>query len=262
MERPLHGKNAIVTGASRGIGRAIALRLATQGANLVLIARTESAIRKLSDEIEKLGVKACAITCDVSESNAFEESMSRARQQLGAIDILVNNAGIYKTEPIDGHSLATWRQIIETNLTAALVATRAVLGQMKERRWGRIINISSISGRVAEAYGGAYSASKFGMIGLTQATALEAAQFGVTVNAVCPGWVRTQMAKDQFDDPKWCELVQLPAEESEELTRLSVPQMRLIEPEEVAGLVLFLCTDDARGITGQSINICGGLSLH
>jgi ketoreductase len=132
---------------------------------------------------------------------------------------------------------------------------------MIERKWGRIINISSISGQKAEAYGTAYSASKFGLIGVTQSLALELARHGITVNSVCPGWVETDMAQEQINDPEWCRLNDINPEESLDIARLSVPQMRLIQPDEVAGLVGYLCSDRAKGITGQAINICGGLSI-
>jgi ketoreductase len=133
---------------------------------------------------------------------------------------------------------------------------------MVERGWGRIINISSISGKTAEIWGSAYSASKFGMIGLTQALALEVARHNITVNAVCPGWVLTEMATEQLQDPQYCELTGSDPKDAIANAAYSVPQQRMIEPEEVAALVAFLASDRARGITGQAINICGGLSLH
>ena len=133
---------------------------------------------------------------------------------------------------------------------------------MIERNWGRIINISSISGKVAEAFGAAYSASKFAIIGLTQSMALEAAKHAITVNAICPGWVDTKMAGDQLSDDNYLSLTEQEPSQALEIARLSVPQMRFIAPEEVASLVVYLCSEQARGITGQAINICGGLSLH
>jgi NAD(P)-dependent dehydrogenase (short-subunit alcohol dehydrogenase family) len=163
---------------------------------------------------------------------------------------------------VEGHDLDVWRRTLDTNMTSAMVASSLVLPEMVTRKWGRVINISSISGKAGEAFGAAYSASKFGLIGLTQSMALEVARFGVTVNAVCPGWVATDMAFSQINDPQWCQLNNLPPAESLDIARLSVPQERFIEPGEVASLVVYLSTDDARGITGQAINICGGLSVH
>ena len=133
---------------------------------------------------------------------------------------------------------------------------------MIELNWGRIINISSVSGKVGEIWGSAYSASKFALIGFTQSLSLEVARNGITVNAVCPGWVDTEMAKGQLEDPQWCKLNSVDPSESLSNACFSVPQMRFIEPSEVAALVVFLASVAARGITGQSINICGGLSLH
>ena len=127
---------------------------------------------------------------------------------------------------------------------------------------GRIVNISSISGKSGEPYGAAYSSSKFAMIGLTQSLALEVARHGITVNAVCPGWVETDMAYEQLTDRRWCELNSLPVEDSVEIARLSIPREKFVKAEEVAALVRFLCSEDAQSITGQAINICGGLSLH
>src|SRR5262249_41921101 len=184
------------------------------------------------------------------------------KERLGTPDILVNNAGIYKTEPVRGHSLEIWQEIIDINLTGALLTSRCVLDGMIEKGWGRIINISSISGKSGEAFGAAYSASKYGLIGLSQSMALEVARYGITVNAVCPGWVSTEMAVEQLTDQRWCKLNSLEPSESEEIARLSVPQERFISPEEVAELVAYLCTDSARGITGQAMNICGGMALH
>jgi NAD(P)-dependent dehydrogenase (short-subunit alcohol dehydrogenase family) len=175
---------------------------------------------------------------------------------------LINNAGVYQTAQVAGHTLNTWQKILDINLTGSMLLTSAFLPGMLSQNWGRIVNVSSISGKSAEAYGAAYSASKFALLGLTQSTALESARNGVTVNAVCPGWVATDMAFEQIDDPDWQSLNGLPAQDAQEFTRLSVPQERFIEPSEVASLVAYLCTNEARGITGQAINVCGGLSLH
>ncbi len=255
------GKTAFITGASRGIGRALAERLAQDGFDIALFARSEDLLSKLESDLSKFNVQARAFPVDVSDAPRFVAALKSAREKLGPASILVNNAGVYYTQSVEGHSVDLFKEVLETNLTAALNACQFVVSGMKERGWGRIVNISSISGKVAEAYGAAYSASKFGMIGLTQSLALEVAEHGITVNAVCPGWVATEMARAQLRDETWCALNQLEVSQSEEIARLSVPQKRLIQPEEVAHLVSFLCGENARGITGQSINICGGLSL-
>lgn len=258
------GKKVLVTGASRGIGRACALSFGRLGADLALLSRRSEGLDALKEELLHIspGLFIVQEAIDVADAERMQVCVDSVKKRLGGVDILINNAGIYITEEADGHSIETWRRTLDTNLTSAMVASSRVLGDMVSRRWGRVINISSMSGKVGEAFGSAYSASKFGLIGLTQSIALEVASAGVTVNAVCPGWVATDMAFDQIQDKKWCELNDIPAVESMDIARLSVPQNRFIEPAEVAALVTYLATDDARGITGQAINICGGLSIH
>ncbi len=258
----LAGRVAWVTGGSRGIGRAIALALADRGATVAIGARNMQALEAVRSEIESIGGTCLIASLDVRDGDSIIGFARAVADRLGTADILVNNAGIYKTEPVRGHSLEIWQETIETNLTGALLTSRAVLEGMIEKGWGRIINISSISGKVAEVFGAAYSASKFGLIGLSQSLALEVARHGITVNAVCPGWVSTDMAAEQLTDERWCRLNAVEPAESQEIARLSVPLERFITPEEVAQLVAYLCTDSARGITGQAINICGGMALH
>ncbi|HNB21120.1 MAG TPA: SDR family NAD(P)-dependent oxidoreductase [Candidatus Melainabacteria bacterium] len=255
-------KLAFITGASRGIGRAIAERLMQDGFDLALFARSKDLLAQLEKDLRAQNISAHAFAVDVSHAAEFHAALEAAREKMGAPQVLINNAGVYFTQAVEKHSIDLFREVLETNLTSALNACQFVVSDMKESGWGRIINMSSISGKVAEAYGSAYSASKFGLIGLTQSLALEVAEFGITVNAVCPGWVATEMARAQLNDETWCRLNQLEISQSEEIARLSVPQKRLIQPEEVAHLVSFLCSENARGITGQSINICGGLSLN
>jgi 3-hydroxybutyrate dehydrogenase len=254
---------ALITGASRGIGKAIALDLAKQGATVAVISRNESALTETKTEIEAVsGTNCSSFVCDVAQPDTLEDVIQRVQEAHGQLDIIVNNAGIYSTSALVSQELESWRNVLEVNLTAAMRAAKAALPMMIEKKWGRIINISSISGKSGEPYGAAYSASKFGMVGMTQSLALEVARSGITVNAVCPGWVDTDMARDQLNDEEWCRLNSIDREQSVEIARLSVPQERFIEPDEVAGLVSFLCSETARGITGQAINICGGLSLH
>jgi 3-hydroxybutyrate dehydrogenase len=260
--RILQGHTAVVTGASRGIGQAIAIMLARQGADLAIAARSFDRLESVKQEIESLSVRCIARAVDVSRPEDLERFVKEVADNLAAPDILINNAGVYVTQAVVDHAVDTWRSVLDTNLTSAMWASKCVLADMMKRRWGRIVNISSISGKMGEAYGAAYSASKFGMVGLTQSLALEVARHGITVNAVCPGWVKTDMAVGQLTDERWCELNGIAPEESQEIALLSVPQGRFIEPDEVAALVCFLCTEQARSITGQAINICGGLTLH
>jgi NAD(P)-dependent dehydrogenase (short-subunit alcohol dehydrogenase family) len=257
-------KKVLVTGASRGIGRACALSFGRLGADLALLSRRPEGLNKVKEQLNEISSNLLIVdeVIDVSQHEKLKDCLKRVKERLGSIDILINNAGIYITEEVNGHSLSAWQSTIDTNLTSAMVASSFVLADMVAQKWGRVINISSMSGKAGEAYGSAYSASKFGLIGLTQSMALEVARYGVTVNAVCPGWVRTDMALEQINDPRWCALNDIEQADSLDIARLSVPQERFVEASEVAALVTYLATDDARGITGQSINICGGLSIH
>lgn len=259
FQEEFKGKVALVTGASGDIGRVIALYLAARGANLVLHGRRIEKLQAVADQIVELGASCSYAIVDVRDEKAVAVSIAELAQKGESPDILVNNAGIYRTAPVLGHQTKDWEEIIDTNLKGAFFYSRAVLEKMIERRWGRIINISSISGKTAEMHGAAYSASKFGLIGFTQALALESATKGVTVNAVCPGWVEGALAAAQLSDPVWCNLNSIKVEESLEIARFSVPQERFIDAAEVAALTAYLASEAARGITGQSINVCGGM---
>jgi NAD(P)-dependent dehydrogenase (short-subunit alcohol dehydrogenase family) len=260
---PLKDRVALVTGASRGIGRAIALDLAAQGAKVAILSRNHDAVAQTQLAVEALTSSPCStFVCDVGQPDLLESVIERLQNSHGKLDIIVNNAGVFSASPLVSQDLASWRNLFEVNLTAAMRAAKTALPMMIEQKWGRIVNISSVSGKSGEPYGAAYSASKFALNGMTQSLALEVAKHGITVNAVCPGWVDTDMARDQLNDEEWCRLNNIDRSQSLEIARLSVPQERFIEPIEVANLVSYLCSDAARGITGQAINICGGLSLH
>jgi len=253
---------ALVTGASRGIGFAIARSLADAGATVLGIARTSDGLAQLKKEIEQAGGRCLTYCLDISDNDALEKCLQDLQSSFGLIQILVNNAGLYQTASVQEMTDDLWLKTFATNCTPALVASRCLLPQMIKAGRGRIIFISSVSGKTGEAFGAAYSASKFAMLGLMQSMALEVARFGITVNAVCPGWVDTQMAHDQINNELWCRLNEIDPQQAEEITRLSVPQQRLIAPGEVANLVLYLASEYAQGITGQAINICGGLSIR
>ncbi|HEY9683336.1 MAG TPA: SDR family NAD(P)-dependent oxidoreductase [Oculatellaceae cyanobacterium] len=258
----LTDKVVAITGASRGIGRVIAELFAEAGATVHCIARSLNNLDSLREAIESRGGKCQVHACDVSDFDNLQAIMNEIIEQSERVDILLNNAGIYSTSAVRNIEPSQWSSTLNINCSSAFVAARAVLDKMIEQRWGRVLFVSSISGKSGEPYGAAYSASKFAMIGLMQSLALEVAQFGITSNAICPGWVDTEMAHNQINDPQWCALNNLDVAQSEEIARLSVPQERLLEPLEVAQLALYLCSDAARGITGQAINICGGLSIR
>jgi NAD(P)-dependent dehydrogenase (short-subunit alcohol dehydrogenase family) len=262
VSKPLSGRVALVTGGTRGIGFQIALSLARAGADLSICGLNEDRLKEIEQYFSKIGIQILASPCDVRDEIQVNRLISHTIDSKGSVDILVNNAGIYRTQTVQGHPLDVWNEVLETNLTGAMLVSREVIDGMVSRNWGRIINISSVSGKVGELAGSAYSASKFGMIGLTQSLALELARHAITVNAVCPGWVLTDLAKDQLTDLNWCDSNSIDPPQSIEIARLSIPQMEFTRAEDVASLVTYLCGHSARGITGQAINICGGLSLH
>jgi len=257
----LRGKTALVTGASRGIGRAIALALAGRGAKLAICARQELPLQPVKKEIEEHGTTCKIWACDLANEVDIRRGFEEVSAALGKIDVLINNAGVIAVECTDEARDRDFNEILNVNLGAAITLSELALKDMSARGWGRIINISSISGTLGEAFAIAYSASKAALNGATQAMAVSAARFGVTVNAVCPGWVDTEMARKQLTDEHWCKLTGIELNDSVEIARLSSPQERFIEPEEIAELVSFLCSNRAKSITGQCITVCGGLSL-
>lgn len=244
----LEGKRALITGANRGIGRAIAKAFAEEGAALVLTARNP-------DGIEPVG-GAARLRLDVTD----QASIDAAKAEAGDVDILVNNAGIagsVKTLKMDD---AHWLSHLDVNLTGAFRVTRAFVPAMVEAGWGRVINIASVAGKVGFLYTAAYCASKHGLIGFTRALALEMATCGVTVNAICPGFVATDMA-DRAMQKIAKSTGRSEAEARTALEKMS-PQGRLVEPEEVAAVAVLLASNDARGINGQAINVDGGAVVY
>lgn len=251
----LKGKKAIVTGSTSGIGEGIALQLAAQGADIVFNGfGDQAAIDKLvAETARKYGVKTSYSAADMSKP----EAIARMVEEAGQVDILINNAGIQHTAAIPDFPTDKWDAIIAINLSAAFHAMKAALPGMQKRGWGRIINIASAHGLVASANKAAYVAAKHGIIGLTKVAALENAKLGVTVNAICPGWVLTPLVQKQIDDnaaKKGCS----PAQAKEELLEAKEPSMQFSTPEQLGGLAVFLCSDAAANMTGTSLSHDGG----
>jgi 3-hydroxybutyrate dehydrogenase len=245
-----------VTGAGRGIGRAIAVRFARAGYAVALTGRSHPHLLEVADEITDAGGPVRAIVCDVTNRKSIERAVSKVERELGDIDVLVNNAGAGDSAPFAAMSDEAWDRMLAVNLTGTYLCMRVILPGMFERRRGRVINIASIAGLTGFAYTAAYCAAKHGVVGLTRAVALEAATKGVTVNAICPGWVDTDMTRASIE-----RIVnttgRTPESARSALERMS-PQGRLIEPDEVAAVALFLAGADAHGINGQTLNVDGG----
>ena len=245
----LSGRVAFVTGASRGIGEAIARRFAAEGARVVLAARDEGAIGSIAAELAAGGAEALAVPCDVTDAGSVRDAVGGAVGAFGRVDVLVNNAGLGGATPLEDADESRWDAILETNLTAVFRVTRAAVPHVPNG--GRVINLSSVLGRFGVAGHAAYCASKHGVIGLTRALALELAPRHITVNAICPGWVETEMARQGFARFGSVDAGRAAA-------AAMAPLKRVLDPEEIAGLAAYLASDDARSITGQAIVADGG----
>ena len=248
----LSGKASLVTGASRGIGEAIGRRFAREGARVFLVARDVEAIERHAEDLRGEGLEAFALFCDVNDEASIRGAVGAAVDRFGTIDVLVNNAGLGGPTPLDAadhEADRRWDAIVATNLTAVFRVTRAASPHLS--RGGRIINMSSVLGRFGVPSYAAYCASKHGVIGLTRALALELAPRHITVNAICPGWVETEMARQGF--ARFGSV-----EKGRETAAKMAPLQRVLEPEEIAGLAAYLASDDARSVTGQAIVADGG----
>lgn len=252
--RRLSEKVAFVTGASRGIGEAISRRFAAEGARVALAARNEVACEKIAFDIRSQRGEAFAIGCDVTLAFSVSSAIAAVVSRWGRIDVLVNGAGLGGPTPLGDPDDSRWNAILATNLTAVFRITREAAAHLPAG--GRVLNISSVLGRFGVAGFAAYSASKHGVIGLTRTLALELAARQITVNALVPGWVETEMAREGFR--RIGEQTDGGEAEGRRIAAKMAPLGRVLDPEEVAGLAAYLASDEARSITGQAITIDGG----
>ena len=258
MSGELRGKSAVVTGSTSGIGKVTAERLAAAGANVMLNGFGDAKdIEAFRAGLEKGGVKAAYHGADMTKPAEIASLIAEATKTFGAVDILVNNAGIQHVSPVDEFPPDKWDAIIAIDLSAAFHATRAALPGMKARKWGRIINIASIHGLVASPYKSAYVAAKHGLVGFTKAAALEVAQMGVTVNAICPGYAMTAIIEKQVADQSRITGI-APENVVRDVILVDQPTRKLIKVDHLASLVLYLASDQAESITGAAISIDGG----
>jgi 3-oxoacyl-[acyl-carrier protein] reductase len=239
---------ALVTGASQGIGRACALKLAASGATVAVAARSQEKLAELVKEIEGSGGKAFAFPLDVADEEQVKSTFKSAIAQLGKIDILVNNAGITRDQLVMRMKRADWDSVLNTNLTSAYLCTQQAIGSMLKQRWGRIINVTSVFGQMGQAGQANYAASKAGLIGLTMAIAREVGSRNITCNAVAPGFIETAMTSGFSEDFKQNALK-------------AIPLGRVGTPEDVANAVAFLASDEASYITGHVLSINGGMLM-
>ena len=251
----LKGKTALVTGSTSGIGLGVAKCLAAQGANVVLNGFGEFEPAKA--EIAAFGVKAGYHGADMSKPTEIEAMMAYATKEFGGVDILVNNAGIQHVANVEDFPVEKWDAIIAINLSSAFHATRLAIPPMRAKNWGRIINIASAHGLVASAQKSAYVAAKHGVIGFTKAVALETATTGITVNAICPGWVLTPLVQKQVDARAKAEGVD-DAEAKRRLLAEKQPSLQFTTPEQLGELAVFLCSPAGNNVKGVAWNVDGG----
>jgi NAD(P)-dependent dehydrogenase (short-subunit alcohol dehydrogenase family) len=262
----LENKVALITGGSKGIGRSIAIAFAEEGADVILAARSQKLLEEVAEEIRQRGRRAMPIECDVSSSQAVQNMADEVRGSYDHIDILVNNAGISKRSKFLEQDDETWFEVIRINLFGVYLCTKKFLTMIQKAGSGRIINIASVAGKAPVPFNTAYGASKHGVLGLTKSLASELALSGypqITVNAICPFFVETEM----FRGPRGyiVQMTEMSGQSEDELIEKIVGrnlQKRVLDSEEVAAMALYLASDDARGVTGQAFNLCGGRIFH
>jgi 3-oxoacyl-[acyl-carrier protein] reductase len=244
----LDGKTALVTGASQGIGEAVARRLAQSGARVVLAARSTEKLEALAEELRATGAEALPLTLDLAAPEAIEESLAGLPEPFAAVDVLVNNAGITEDKLLARMGLDAWQRVLSVNLTGAFAVTRLVCKGMMRRRWGRIISVSSVVGLMGNPGQANYAAAKAGLIGFSKSLARELSSRDITVNVIAPGYITTAMTETLAEDTK------------RELER-AIPLRRLGGGDDVAWAVVYLASEEAGYITGHVLNVSGGLYI-
>lgn len=257
----LNGKAAIVTGGGGGIGRSVALAMAAEGVAVTVADIHEGSANKVAGEVTAAGGRSLAVATDVTSRTSAQDMVDRTLAEFGRVDILVNGAGVQFVAPILEFPEEQWHRLIAINLTGTFLCSQTALRLMIPQGSGRIINISSTHGKVGAKFKPAYTAAKHGVIGLTRSMALEVADVGITVNAVCPGVTRTALVEGQLDG-----LAQAHGIDREEVLEQvfypNIPQKRIIEPNEIADFVIYLASDRAQAITGQAVNVSAGWVTH
>jgi 3-hydroxybutyrate dehydrogenase len=246
------GRHALITGGGTGIGAAIAARLSEMGARITVVGRRPEPLEEVADGLDG----AQPVPFDVTDEAAVEEGLKTATERFGPVDVLINNAGAADSSPFTRTTPDAWRAMLDVNLTGVFLMSRAVLPGMVERGWGRIVSIASTAGLKGYAYVAAYCAAKHGVIGMTRSLALEVAQKGVTVNAVCPGYTETELLSESVENI--VDKTGVSEDEARAQLLESNPQGRFVSPEEVAEAATWLMSSNAGAITGQAIVVAGG----
>jgi 3-hydroxybutyrate dehydrogenase len=261
MSKSLEGKTAFITGSASGIGLEIAKTFAQEGAKVVISDLNASKSEEVAAELREQGFEALAAPCDVTDEEAFKNSLQSAYKTFGSIDILVNNAGMQYVSPIEEFPTEKFELLVKIMLTAPFIGIKNVFPIMKKQGFGRVINMASINGVIGFAGKAAYNSAKHGVIGLTKVAALEGAADGITVNALCPGYVDTPLVRNQLGDLAKTRHVSLDSVIEEVIFPL-VPQKRLLSVTEIADYAVFLASDKGRGVTGQAVILDGGYTAQ